>query len=569
MPLVSQTFDQLLDFTRTTSGTFVGSNGLVQTTPASVNLLTYTQQFDNAAWVKNALSASANTSTAPDSTGTADTLTDTATTANHYASQNITTTAATTYTMSAYVKNSNRGFVILNIADLSGATNYAAASFNLSTGAVVTTLANGTGYSVVSTSVTSAGNGWYRCTMTAVVGTTTAKTASVALSTAGTIGAYGLDSYLGDGSSLFVWGAQLEAASAATTYTRNNGGVYPARFDCDPVTLQPKGILIEEQRTNLFTQSEFANGVTDAPTRAGLLTATTFSGLIGTTGLAFGYDGSTSTYAYKSGAVDGTTYTVSAYVRMDDGNAPVFGSATGAAASNTFALVVGGNIATPTSYTVMNMGGGLYRVSGTAAAGAAVSNSGVIKYGTNNNRTFKVSGYQLEAGEFATSYIPTVASQVTRTADQCAIVAPNFAPWYNQSEGTFVFEGTSLATTGFSWPVVASDNTTANRFAFYKSGTSLAGFMSSSGATQMEITSAPAVANVVYKIAMAAEANSGNFSFNGDIGSADTSITMPTVNRLSLGASASGSAEYLNGHIRSVRYYPVRLSDAQLQALTA
>jgi hypothetical protein len=81
MPLVSQTFDQLLDFTRTTSGTFVGSNGLVQTTPASVNLFTQTQQFDNAAWTKNATTATANTTVAPDGTSTADTLTATATTA--------------------------------------------------------------------------------------------------------------------------------------------------------------------------------------------------------------------------------------------------------------------------------------------------------------------------------------------------------------------------------------------------------------------------------------------------------------------------------------------------------
>lgn len=164
---------------------------------------------------------------------------------------------------------------------------------------------------------------------------------------------------------------------------------------------------------NLFTYSEFPNGVTDAPTRAGLLTATTFSGLTGTTGLAFGYDGSTSTFAYKSGAVTGITYSISVYVRMDDGDAPVFGSATGSTSANTFVLIVAGAIANPTTYAVMDMGGGLYRVSGTFASGGVPANSGVLKYATNNNRTFKVSGYQLEPVTYQTTpstYVATTAS---------------------------------------------------------------------------------------------------------------------------------------------------------------
>ena len=58
--MTTYTFQSLFDFTRTTSGTFVGSNGLIQTTPASVNLLTFTQDFDNAAWTKTAATVTAN-----------------------------------------------------------------------------------------------------------------------------------------------------------------------------------------------------------------------------------------------------------------------------------------------------------------------------------------------------------------------------------------------------------------------------------------------------------------------------------------------------------------------------
>jgi hypothetical protein len=164
---------------------------------------------------------------------------------------------------------------------------------------------------------------------------------------------------------------------------------------------------------NLFTNSEFPNGVTDAPTRGGLLTATTFSGLTGTTGLAFGYDGTTSTYAYKAGAVTGTTYVFSVYVRMDDGGAPVFEGASGSSANNTFAIGIGGAVSVPTTYTVVDMGGGLYRVSGAATAGGVPANSGIVKYATNDNRTFKVSGYQLEPVTYQTTpstYVATTAS---------------------------------------------------------------------------------------------------------------------------------------------------------------
>ena len=713
MPLVNKTFDQLLDFTRTTAATFVNSEGRIQTTVASRNLLTQTQQFDNAAWGKTAITATANSAVAPDGTSTADTLTDTAVTSNHYTAQTISTVSGTTYTLSAYFKNNGRGFVILNLANLSGATNYAAASFNLSTGAVANTLSNGTGYSVVSTSITSVGDGWYRCAITAVVGTTTATTASVALSTAGTIGPFGLDSYLGNGSGIYVWGAQLEtvpdanlvlgsevvtngdfsggstgwtaasgwaigsgvatatatnaslvSTSAVTvgrvyrvafdvtsytggtlsvrvgagaaqtvnsagskvlyltasstagvefygggitlsldnvsvreitgtvgmpsTYTRNNGGVFPPRFDYDPVTLAPKGLLVEEQRTNLILQSETFDSATWNKFNATVTANATVSpdGVADADALVA--DANTSAHFVQQflSYTSGVAYTFSTYVKAGTrawASMSLPSAAFTAAQGGFFNLSGAGSLGTttgaPTSRTITAVGNGWYRLTVTATATAtaggnaviaAASADGTSSYaGTNGATALSLYGAQLEAGAFATSYIPTVASQVTRTADQTSIVAPNFAPWYNQSEGTFVFEGTVLGATGFSWPVVASDNTAANRLGMYRSGIAVAGFIIASNVTQMEVATTSVVANVPFKIGVTAQANSGNFSFNGNIASTDTTITMPVVNKISLGSSASGTSEYLNGHIRSIRYYPVRLSNTQLQALTA
>jgi hypothetical protein len=74
----------------------------------------------------------------------------------------------------------------------------------------------------------------------------------------------------------------------------------------------------------------------------------------------------------------------------------------------------------------------------------------------------------------------------------------------------------------------------------------------------------------IVKAALAYKTNDVILCVGGTLGTLDTSVPLPTVNRLSIGIRGDNSASTpLNGHIRSIRYYPVRLSDAQLQALTA
>jgi hypothetical protein len=565
-----RTFDQLLDFTRTTSGTFVGSNGLIQTTPASVNLLTFTQQFDNAAWTKTAATVTANTTVAPDGTSTADKLVETTAASAHTCRNTATVTASTTYTLTVYAKAGERTWIAVDPVSPGVSNNIT--FFNLSNGTIGTSAAGNTA------AITDAGNGWYRCTVTrtTAVGQITCFAQFAPASADNTV------SYTGDGTSgLFIWGAQLEVGSTATTYTRNNGGRFPARFDYDPVTLAPKGILIEEQRTNLFTYSEqFDNAAwtkSNSTVTANAATSpdgtATADALIETTAT-----GTHVTYQVFT-FVAATAYTYSAYVKANGRTKFDFASLSGFSPGASFDLtaVTATPLGVTSAATITAVGNGWYRCTATrTSAGGSdqaqirlVDAAGASTYTGDGTSGLFIYGAQLEAGAFATSYIPTVASQVTRSADVATMTGTNFSSWYNQSAGTFVFEGTVFGSTGFSWPLVASDNTAANRLSMYRSGAAVAGFISASGATQMEIAAISVVANVPFKIAVTAQANSGNFSFNGNIGSTDTSITMPTVNKLSLGSSASGAAEYLNGHIRSVRYFPVRLSNAQLQALTA
>ena len=176
-------------------------------------------------------------------------------------------------------------------------------------------------------------------------------------------------------------------------------------------------------------------------------------------------------------------------------------------------------------------------------------------------------GAQLEAATFATSYIPTVASTVTRAADDATMTGTNFSSWYNQSEGTIVVSGDSFrGTAGSARNFQIDDGTSANN-------------IRAAGASALQVVDATVVQaslgptplipfdGTAYKFASAYKLNDFASVTTGAVAT-DTSGTVPTaINQLTLG-SGSGT-NYLNGHIRTLTYYPQRLANAQLQALSA
>lgn len=210
-------------------------------------------------------------------------------------------------------------------------------------------------------------------------------------------------------------GAQMTAVSgfSAVNYLQQ-----PYSADLDPGTgewtLSSVAATTNAPASNLFTQSEFANGVGDAQAKLGLITAVpSMAGSIGTTtGLAFGWDGTTWTSAYKttvSTQVKRQT-TLSITVVMDDGLAPVFGSAAGTDASNDFGIVIGSDVIPPTTYIVTPLGSNRYRVSATAAPFLSTTSNGVVKYASNSSRTFKTTDWQIEFTSLASSYKPTTTT---------------------------------------------------------------------------------------------------------------------------------------------------------------
>jgi hypothetical protein len=213
----------LVTFTRASDGTYVDSAGVIQTAATDVprfdhnpttgeslgllveeartNLALRSEELDNASWGKVAASVSSNTSIAPNGATTADSLIEDGTLASHLVFQSI-TVAAGTFTASIYIKQNNRSWAQLSFQAGYGVNAWA--NFDLSNGVVGLKGIDAT------SSIVNAGNGWYRCIITASAAAPAANGGfAICPLNANTNSRQPL--YTGDGTSgLFLWGAQLE-----------------------------------------------------------------------------------------------------------------------------------------------------------------------------------------------------------------------------------------------------------------------------------------------------------------------------------------------------------------------
>jgi hypothetical protein len=397
---------------------------------------------------------------------------------------------------------------------------------------------------------------------------------------------------------IIAWGAQLEQRSAVSSYTATTtqpitnyipalqtaaSGV--ARFDHRPLTGESLGLLVEEQRTNLFERSEEFDNAYWTKTRSSI-TANTIVAPDGTlTGDKVVEDTTadnthqiTRSISYTSG----TAYTYSFFAKAGERTRVAF-QFPSAAFTNpiniTFNLSDGSVVAVGTGGTasIVSVGNGWFRCIGTATATitASVNTAWVRLVDTGTNASYTGDGYsgifiwgaQLEAGAFPTSYIPTVAATVTRNADVASMTGTNFSSWYRQDEGTFYSESVVGQIGVGSVTLAASDATASNRLQIQRTaGNNYQNLVVVGGVTQSSVSVSGVAANVSGKSADAFKLNDFNTAVNGVLGTADTSGTVPTVTQLDIGSRASSL--FLNGHIRKLSYYPIRATDAQLQALT-
>ena len=203
--------DSDITFTRASTATYVDRYGIVKTAAVdtireekdgfliegtSTNIIVYSEQFDNGAWPKSNINVTANATTAPDGTTSADLLTGVANTALTFQQKNIAN--STNYTFSLFVKNStlttdsrlnvNNGSVNFNVF------------FNLVSGTITSVTAGFEG------SIKTLDNGWFRVTATFLS------------DPSASIGTFYIVTSDQEAGAFYAWGAQIEQSTSATSY---------------------------------------------------------------------------------------------------------------------------------------------------------------------------------------------------------------------------------------------------------------------------------------------------------------------------------------------------------------
>jgi len=251
----TEALDPRITFSRPTTATYYDDNTSVV---AEQNLLLQSQTIGTTGWGLAGVTATLNTSVAPDGTTTASTITASGGTSIRELSQSgLTATSSVGKTISVYAKVGTNNFIQF----IYGGDGNAYANFDISTGALGTVGSNATA------TITSVGSGWYRCVM--VTTSTTATSPSILLISSSTAARAESNTLT---TTVLLWGAQLEYRQAATAYTVTTTAAITnyipvlltqqsneARFDHNPTTRESLGLLIEEQRTNLLTYSSTAD----------------------------------------------------------------------------------------------------------------------------------------------------------------------------------------------------------------------------------------------------------------------------------------------------------------------
>lgn len=193
---------------------------------ARTNLLLYSQTFENAVWLKNQCTITPTAGTAPDGSATAELVTASVGATNTYVGENVigTSLAGQTVTFSVYIKIGTiaaNSPIIVWLKDGSGSTNVAYSVFNITTGAVIS-------QNLGTASTISLGGGWYRLSVTGVFPSNAVSGAWVFV-----------DPYNAPvaGETYYIWGAQLEANSSASSYIKTlSTTVSVTDYVQDPIT---------------------------------------------------------------------------------------------------------------------------------------------------------------------------------------------------------------------------------------------------------------------------------------------------------------------------------------------
>lgn len=381
--------------------------------------------------------------------------------------------------------------------------------------------------------------------------------------------------------------AVITFSRASTGMVYNSSGLLVSvaidmpRFDHDRVTpWASRGLLVEEGRTNLALWSEDFSNAAYSRVRSGITTNAIAAPDGNTTAdkLTEQLDVATNrSIGQNISVTSGTTYTISVFAKAAERSGINLRFASGFAAGNVnFDLsgsgsVTNGGTVANSGITLLN--NGWYRcfasfvATSTTTAGAQVfiTSGGSITYDGVSGSGVYLWGMDVEAGGWATSYIPTTTIAVGRSVDSA--VVGTLSPWFNATEGTIYCEMTPTGIGTLQTYAYFDDNTANERMGIRSSAGSNAFLVVDGGATQANSAIGSVVAGSTYKCAFGFKLNDCAGSQNGGAIVTDASATLPTVTRFIIGSRLSAS-EAANACFKRVKVYNTKKSSAEIVAMT-
>jgi len=535
-------------FTRSSAATRVNADGFIE--KETQNLLLQSNTFDTTWGIVGAASVTGGQA-GYDGTNNAWLLSKTAAWSN--VSQSIANSGVKIFSVYVKANASNWGLLVLS----TGATD-PVAYYDLANGVV------GVNASNIDAVITPVSGGWYRISI-------------VASQTINAVRIYPAEANTSSGSSgsIYIQDAQLEQGLVArdyieTTTTAVEGGITDNVPRLDYTDSSCPALLLEPQRTNLLPNSEyigssdwdkngFGTGVApiltfgeESPEGLNNAYEITFNTGAGTS------SGNQSNISEGIGGQAAGDYTLSFWAKVSSGTDKII------------ARGAGGYL-----YTTCNLTTEWQRFEITenlATAGTLYADiglrRGLANEPLNSSVTCQIYGIQMEAGSYATSYIPTYGSSVTRVVE--ATEKTGISDLIGQTEGTLFVEFEYNSTKDHYWPIVTlMGSSTAELIEIYggPNSNSMALVMIDNGSNQFSVNTPLSFG--AHKVAIAyAENNTAAYVDGVLLGSVDTSCTIPALTQMAIGKFSYTSSYAYGDSIKQTLLFKTRLSNEELAALT-
>jgi hypothetical protein len=511
------------------TATRVDSNGLIE--KGRENLLKQSNQFDTT-WTTSAVSLTSGQS-GYDGTNNAWLLTKTTIFSNIKQSLN----QSNVCTFSVYAKANTYTWLLLHIEDSAGD---AVVSFDLDPN----TIGNRIGSQIqnIYASIESVGNGWYRCSITALKNATEFR-----------IYPNESNGYSGAAGSIYIQDAQLEIGLVATEYIESGATTGKAglledspRFDYSGGASCPS-LLLEPSRTNLVDYSEYFANWNSYEETSNTTTAP---------------DGSVIKFLDFEDKRMFPTYNVN--------NATIYTSSIYLKANKTADIKIRNVAAQDSTIEVTTE---WQRFDLTATSIATTTNTLLLDARFSQGMgasglEVALWGAQLEEGSYPTSYIPNHSGgSETRGADLCN--GAGDASTFNDSEGVLYAEFEALAEDSDSKRITISDGTLANRITISIANDIISGFINVNNSTQYTFYESGISVTDNTKIALKYKANDFSIWINGseyDVSTSGNTFAIDVLNELSFDNSSGANLFY--GNVKQVLVFPTALSNTDCEILT-